>query len=127
MADFLKDLKTDSLIPDSNNILINNWAVHQLHTTCHFAPDSKIFSWFIGRLNYQVVHHLFPNISHVHYKNLAKIVEETAYKYQLPYHVNKTFWGALYQHALMLKSLGKPKNKITSQLEFTKNKKLSTV
>ena len=74
-----------------------------------------------------MVHHLFPNISHVHYKNLAKIVEETARKYQLPFHVNKTFRRAEYQHALMLKSLGKPKNKIASQLEFSKNKKLVIV
>jgi linoleoyl-CoA desaturase len=80
-------------IPDNNNEMDNNWAVHQLYTTSDFAPNSKIFSWFIGGLNYQVVHHLFPNISHVHYKNLAKIVEETALKHQLPYHVNKTFPG----------------------------------
>jgi linoleoyl-CoA desaturase len=114
-------------LPDNNNEMDNNWAVHQLYTTSDFAPGSKLFSWLIGGLNYQVVHHLFPNISHVHYKNLAKIVEETALKYQLPYHVNKTFSGAVYQHALMLKSLGKPKNKIASQLEFSKNKKLVTV
>jgi linoleoyl-CoA desaturase len=114
-------------LPDNNNEMDNNWAVHQLYTTSNFAPGSKLFSWLIGGLNYQVVHHLFPNISHVHYKNLAKIVEETARKYQLPYHVNKTFRGAVYQHALMLKSLGKPKNRISSQLEFSKNKKLVTV
>jgi linoleoyl-CoA desaturase len=118
---------SDYPLPNSNNQLSNNWAIHQLYTTCDFAPNNKILSWFIGGLNYQVVHHLFPNISHVHYKNLAKIVEETALKYQLPYHVNKTFRGAVYQHALMLKSLGKPKKKITSQLEFSKNKELVIV
>lgn len=97
---------SDYPLPDNNNELNNNWAVHQLYTTSDFAPNSKIFSWFIGGLNYQVVHHLFPNISHVHYKNLAKIVEEIALKHQLPYYVNKTFHGAVYQHALMLKTLG---------------------
>ena len=102
-------------VPDNNNEMDNNWAVHQLYTTSDFAPNSKIFSWLIGGLNYQVVHHLFPNISHVHYKNLAKIVEETALKYQLPYHVNKTFRGAVYQHALMLKSLGKTMSMKTPQ------------
>ncbi|MBN1950260.1 MAG: acyl-CoA desaturase [Bacteroidales bacterium] len=101
---------SDYPLPDDNNELNNNWAVHQLYTTSDFAPGSRIFSWLIGGLNYQVVHHLFPNISHVHYRNLAKIVKKTAEKHQLPYHVNKTFPGAVYQHALMLKSLGRRKN-----------------
>ncbi len=114
-------------IPDNNNEMDNNWAVHQLYTTSDFAPNSKIFSWFIGGLNYQVVHHLFPNISHVHYKNLAKIVEETALKHQLPYHVNKTFPGAVYQHALMLKSLGKEINMKPSQSGFSGSNKLVAV
>jgi len=118
---------SDYPLPDSNNILSNNWAVHQLHTTCDFAPDSKIFSWFIGGLNYQVVHHLFPNISHVHYKNLAEIVKKTAEKYQLPYHVNRTFYLAVYQHSLMLKSLGKAINMVPSQSVFPGSKKLVAV
>ncbi len=93
-------------LPDNNNELNNNWVVHQLHTTCDFAPKSRIFSWLIGGLNYQVVHHLFPYISHIHYKGMAVIVQETIKKYNLPYHVNRTFVEALYQHMLMLKSLG---------------------
>jgi len=93
-------------LPDDNNELSNNWAVHQLHTTSDFAPNSRIFSWFIGGLNYQVVHHLFPNVSHVHYRNLSRIIKETAAAHKLPYHVNRTFFGAVYQHALMLKALG---------------------
>ncbi len=118
---------SDYPLPDSNNELSNNWAVHQLCTTSDFAPNSKLFSWLIGGLNYQVVHHLFPNISHIHYKNLAKIVKKTTEKYQLPYLVNKTFIGAVYQHALMLKSLGQQKNMNSSQLELPKRNKLVAV
>ncbi len=117
---------SDYPLPDSNNELNNNWAVHQLFTTCDFAPNSKIFSWFIGGLNYQVVHHLFPNISHIHYKNLAKIVKKTADKYQLPYHVNKTFPGAVYQHALMLKSLGRDSIIKPSQPDMYKSNMLAS-
>lgn len=94
-------------LPDDNNELDNNWAVHQLYTTCDFAPGNHVLSWLIGGLNYQVVHHLFPNISHVHYKKMAHIVQETARKHQLPYHVNQTFFKAIYQHGSMLKSLGR--------------------
>lgn len=102
---------SDYPLPDSNNELKNSWAVHQLYTTCDFAPNSKIFSWFIGGLNYQVVHQLFPNISHIHYKKIASIVQQIAQKHNLPYHVNRSFLEAIYQHLLMLKTLGKPVNK----------------
>lgn len=92
--------------PDENGTLENNWAVHQLVTTTNFARDSKIFSWFIGGLNYQVEHHIFPNICHIHYKEIAPIVEETAREFGLPYYSVPTFAGAIGSHFKMLKMLG---------------------
>ena len=56
----------DYPLPDENGMMENNWAVHQLHTTSDFAPKNRILSWFIGGLNYQVEHHLFPNVCHIH-------------------------------------------------------------
>ncbi len=94
-------------LPDKDGNLENNWAIHQLLTTSDFAPKSKIFSWFVGGLNYQVEHHLFPNISHIHYKKLARLVKATALKNNLPYHVQPTFMSALADHAKMLKILGR--------------------
>jgi len=94
-------------LPDENNTLENNWAVHQLYTTSDFAPKSRIFSWFIGGLNYQVEHHLFPNISHVHYRKISKLVKEMAKKYDLPYYVQPGFLKALWEHGKMLKKLGR--------------------
>jgi linoleoyl-CoA desaturase len=117
---------SDYPLPDNNNELINSWAVHQLHTTCDFAPNGKLFSWLIGGLNYQVVHHLFPNISHIHYKKIATIVQQTAQKYNLPYHINSTFLEAIYQHLLMLKTLGKPQYKNISQIKLVRSKKIAT-
>lgn len=118
---------SDYPLPDNNNELHTNWAVHQLHTTCDFAPKSKVFSWLIGGLNYQVVHHLFPNISHVHYKNIAILVQKTAKKYGLPYYVNKTFFGAVYQHLRMLKILGNPQVKIHPILVLPHRKKPAVI
>ena len=94
-------------LPDKNGTLENNWAVHQLYTTSDYSPKNKIFSWFIGGLNYQVEHHLFPNISHVHYRKISVIVKEMAHKYNLPYHVQPGFLRALREHARMLKKLGR--------------------
>ena len=94
-------------LPDKNGTMENNWAVHQLFTTSDFAPKSRIFSWFIGGLNYQVEHHLFPNISHVHYRKISNFVKEIAHKYNLPYYVQPGFARALVEHGRMLKKLGR--------------------
>ena len=93
-------------VPEDGKIE-NNWAIHQLMTTCNFAPKSRIFSWFIGGLNYQIEHHLFPNICHVHYKKISKIVKETAKEFNLPYYSQPTFLSALMDHARMLRQLGR--------------------
>jgi linoleoyl-CoA desaturase len=73
--------------PDPQGNLENNWAIHQLQTTTNFAPASKWFTWYVGGLNFQIEHHLFTNISHVHYKKIAPIVEEAARQYGIPYNL----------------------------------------
>lgn len=93
-------------LPDKNGSIENNWAVHQLYTTSDFSPNNKVLSWLIGGLNYQVVHHLFPDVSHVHYNKISDIVERMASKYNLPYHVQPGFIKAVVEHARMLKKLG---------------------
>jgi linoleoyl-CoA desaturase len=62
----------------------------------------------IGGLNYQVEHHLFPNISHIHYPKISAIVQKKAKEFELPYNETRTFVGAVWQHARMLKMLGTP-------------------
>ena len=91
---------------DDTGSVENNWAIHQLKTTCNFANDSTFFSWFIGGLNFQIEHHLFPHICHVHYKDISKIVRETAKEFDLPYHQHKTFYGAVKSHFTLLHQLG---------------------
>ena len=107
-------------MPDEDGELDNNWAVHQLYTTSDYAPKSTIFSWLVGGLNYQVEHHLFPNISHIHYKNISKIVHAKAKEYGLPYHVNRSFATALWQHIKMLKLLGVNKNILKPSISVSK-------
>lgn len=91
---------------DESGSLENNWAIHQMNTTANFANKGLIFSWFIGGLNYQIEHHLFPNICHVHYKDISLIVKQTAKEFNVPYHQHKTFFGALKSHFSLLNSLG---------------------
>jgi linoleoyl-CoA desaturase len=94
-------------LPDKNGNIENNWAIHQLSTTSDYSPKGRILSWLIGGLNFQVEHHLFPNVSHIHYRKISKFVKETAQKYGLPYHVQVTFVAAILNHARMLKILGR--------------------
>ena len=94
-------------LPDGNRTLENNWAVHQLLTTTNFGNNSRWFSWYVGGLNFQIEHHLFPNICHVHYRKIADIVKSTAQEFGLPYKSSRTFWSALCGHGRLLKKLGK--------------------
>ncbi|MEZ5008345.1 MAG: acyl-CoA desaturase [Chitinophagales bacterium] len=98
---------TEYPLPDENGEFENNWAIHQLKTTTNYAPKSTFFSWFVGGLNYQVEHHLFPNICHVHYKKISKIVQQTANEYNVPYNFKKSFASAMWEHTKMLYILGK--------------------
>ena len=91
---------------DENNSVENNWAIHQMTTTANFANKSTWFSWFIGGLNFQIEHHLFPNICHVHYSKISKIVKETAEEYGIPYHHHTTFYDALRSHFSLINALG---------------------
>ncbi|GAB4248934.1 MAG: acyl-CoA desaturase [Ekhidna sp.] len=91
----------------ASEVVEENWAVHQLKSTCNFAHKAKVFSWFVGGLNYQIEHHLFPNVCHVHYRKLSKIVRETAEEYGIPYKSYPTFMSALVSHGKMLYALGR--------------------
>lgn len=93
--------------PDDSGSMENNFAVHQLLNTSDFAPNNRVLTWLIGGLNYQVEHHLFPGISHIHYPNISKYVKETAEKYNLPYYVQPSFSRAVWEHGKMLKKLGR--------------------
>ncbi len=99
--------ETEFVQPDADNYVDNNFAIHQMKTTANFAPKSRILAWFVGGLNYQVEHHLFPNICHVHYKKISAIVKKTAEEYNIPYHSHQTFMKALLYHTKMIKSLGR--------------------
>lgn len=99
-------------MPDKTGNIESDWAVSQLMNTANFAPKSTWFSWYVGGLNYQVEHHLFPNICHVHYRKISHIVRETAFEYNLPYYSYKTFADALFEHGKMLYRLGRKEPKV---------------
>lgn len=92
--------------PTDSRKMENSWAIHQLLNTANFAPKNRVLGWFIGGLNHQIEHHLFPYICHIHYKKLAPIVKQTAEEFGLPYYEQQTFVSALAEHTRMLRQLG---------------------
>lgn len=93
-------------LPDENGIIKHDWLVHQLRTTADFAPKNAVLNWYVGGLNFQIEHHLFSNICHIHYKKIAPIVKQTAKEFGLEYNVKPTFLKALKSHVNRLKDLG---------------------
>jgi linoleoyl-CoA desaturase len=98
--------ETNFFDPVETGSMENNWAVHQLLTTSNFANGSRLFSWLIGGLNFQIEHHQFPKICHIHYKSISSIVKKTALDYGIPYYEHKTFFGAVRSHFSLLNQLG---------------------
>jgi len=92
---------------DANGDIDNEFAIHQLLTTSDFARNNWFLNWFVGGLNFQVEHHLFPTICHVHYKNLSYIVEKTAKEFNLPYNLKPSFTASFKSHVKRLKELGR--------------------
>lgn len=84
----------------------STWAIHVLSSTSDFATQSRLLNFLFGGLNCHVAHHLFPNISHVHYPEISKIIEEVARAHGLPYIQNKHMWAAALSHLRYLKRLG---------------------
>lgn len=98
---------TEQPLPNKEGNIDNEWAIHQLQTTSNFARNNRLLSWFIGGLNFQIEHHLFPNICHIHYRNISHIVERTAKEFGLKYNLKEDFLSAIVSHLSTLKRMGR--------------------
>ena len=102
------DEHADFPMPDTDSMRIENaWAVHQVETTIDFAQNHPVVTWYTGGLNYQIEHHLFPQICHIHYPAIARIVEQTAGEFGVKYHAHPTMWSAVKSHFRWLRTMGR--------------------
>ncbi len=83
------------------------WAIHQLQTTVNFSRDSRVITWLVGGLNFQIEHHLFPRICHIHYPAIARVVEAACREYGVPYHANRSFGAGIASHYRWLRHMGR--------------------
>ena len=94
-------------VAEDHKIIASEWAIHEIKTTADFAPKNKLIGWLVGGLNFQIEHHLFPQISHIHYPALSKIVQQQCELFGLPYHYYPTMSQAIYSHVRLMKQLGR--------------------
>jgi linoleoyl-CoA desaturase len=97
-------------LPTDGGRMEDAWAVHQVQTTVDFARKSRVLCWLLGGLNFQVVHHLFPRISHIHYPALSRIVEETCREFGVRYSAHRSFAAGVASHFRWLRELGRPQS-----------------
>lgn len=95
-------------VPAHSHTLPHDWATHQLQSTVDFARGNPLVTWYLGGLNFQVVHHLFPRVCHLHYPALSFIVEGTCREHGVNYRVNESVGAALKSHVRWLKRMGQP-------------------
>jgi linoleoyl-CoA desaturase len=82
----------------SRRTLDSDWFMHQLRTTANFASGNRVLTWYLGGLNHQIEHHLFPSVCHVHYPMLAPWVQQTCARFGVPYVAHRTLADAVASH-----------------------------
>lgn len=100
--------ETEFPMPEGDtNKIENEWAIHQVQTTANFATKNKLISWLVGGLNFQIEHHLFPKISHVHYPAISKIIRQTCNDFNIRYIEFPKMRSAIASHASLLRKMGR--------------------
>lgn len=99
---------TAFVVPDAETGRIEDeWAIHQVKTTANFATKNKLVSWLVGGLNFQIEHHLFPKISHIHYPAISKIIRKVCEEYGITYIEYPRVRYAIASHINFLKHMGR--------------------
>jgi linoleoyl-CoA desaturase len=99
--------KAEFPLPQKNTGSMENaWAVHQVETTVDFARRSRVESWLLGGLNFQIEHHLFPRVCHVNYPAIASLVEQTCRDFGVSYGEHTSFRAGLSSHFRWLRRMG---------------------
>jgi linoleoyl-CoA desaturase len=102
------DFPVPALTPQGNHKLATAWSVHQVQTTVDFCRGNRLIGWFCGGLNFQIEHHLFHKICHIHYPELSKLVEEACHEFGVRYAAHRSLFSAVASHFRWLVEMGRP-------------------
>ena len=100
--------QTEHPVPAAGGLMPYHWTIHEMLTTANFCNGNRLLTWYVGGLNHQIEHHLFPKTCSVHYPRIAVIVRELAAKHGVPYLHNPTLADAIGSHWRTLRTLGRP-------------------
>jgi linoleoyl-CoA desaturase len=89
-------------------IVDNPWAIHQVETTVNFSHGNRVLTWLLGGLNYQIEHHLFPDVCHCNYPALSALVKKTCGEFGIEYKEHPSFGAGLRSHFRWLRRMGAP-------------------
>jgi len=107
LAHAVPDAEFHAAAPGEPRRMPTGWAEHQVRATVDFAPGNRLLGWYVGGLNFQVEHHLLPDVCHVHYPALAGIVEATCLEHGVPHRTHPTLRAAIAAHYRYLRALGR--------------------
>mmetsp|Transcript_47049 Transcript_47049/g.112801 ORF Transcript_47049/g.112801 Transcript_47049/m.112801 type:complete len:465 (-) Transcript_47049:64-1458(-) len=62
-------------------------------TTTRNVDGNFLVGWFMGGLQYQIEHHLFPDVPRHNLHLVRRYVEPLCKKHNIPYHATSIWWG----------------------------------
>ena len=77
-----------------NNYDGPDWAKRQICNSGNFLNQERWWTMVFGGINYQIEHHLFPNMSNQNYRIIAPIVKKFCEENNIPYVHEATLVGA---------------------------------
>ncbi len=89
-----------------NTVVNTSWIRHQIVSTSDFSTDSRLGNYIFGGFNLHVAHHIFPEVSHIHYPALTKIIKKTLEENELPWYKSFSFYNGVISHLSLLKKNG---------------------
>jgi linoleoyl-CoA desaturase len=92
-------------VPDSDHKLNMSWPKLQMCTSVDYNADSVFFNWTLGGFNAHALHHLLPNICHIHYLEILPMFRAIAKKHGLTY-MEMPYPKSLAAHFRFLKGMG---------------------
>lgn len=108
LSDFVKHP-----IPDAENNLDMSWPKLQMCTSVDYNPESTFLNWTLGGFNAHALHHLLPDICHIHYLKILPIFRRLAKKHGMTY-MEMSYGNSLQSHIRFLKKMGQPNDLKTS-------------
>lgn len=92
--------------PNQEGNFDHTWSTHQIATTSDFCTKNELTNFLFGGFNHHVIHHLFPEINHVHYTHITPILKQTALKFNVNYRVEENLFRVFKSHINLLKREG---------------------